>query len=83
MSRKAQNIKVIKNEQKPETPEVLASALILISEGFEKLSRQGNLTNEGIAALLKSMKGLSDLRKEDILLVLENLPKLKSYYIRK
>lgn len=82
-NRKAQNIKVIKDAEKPETPEILASALITISEAFEKLSGKGNLDNDAIACLLKNMRGASALRKEDILLVLENLPKLKGYYIRK
>ena len=80
---KAQNIKIIKNEEHPETPEILAASLIKISEAFEKLSQKGNLDNDAIAALLKNMRGCSQLNKEDILLVLENLPKLKGYYIRK
>lgn len=80
---KAKNIKIIKNEENPETPELLASSLIKISEAFEKLSGKGNLNNDALAALLKNMRGCSQLSKEDILLVLENLPKLKGYYIRK
>lgn len=82
-SRKAQNIKVIKNEEKPETPEILAASIIKISEGMQKLAQQGNLTNHAIAILVKNMPNCSQLSKEDILLVLENIPKLKGYYIRK
>lgn len=80
---KARNIKIIKNEEKPETPELLASSLIQISNAMAKLAGQGNLTNTAIALLLKGMPNCSQLAREDILLVLENMPKLKSYYIRK
>lgn len=80
---KHQNIRVIKDETKPETPEILAAALIQIGEAFERLSGKGNLDNDALAALICNMKGMSSLRKTDVILVLENLPKLKSYYIRK
>lgn len=82
-NRKAQNIKVVKNTEKPETPEVLAASLIAISDAMQKLAGQGNLTNTAIALLIKGMPNCSYLAKEDILLILENLPKLKSYYIHK
>lgn len=77
------NIKVIKNEDRPETPEILAAALIQISDAMKKLASKGNLENKAIAVLIKSMEGCSHLAKEDIILILENIPRLKSYYIRK
>lgn len=80
---KAQNIKVIKDEVKPETPEILAKALIQIGDAMQKLAGSGNLTNDAIAALIQNMRGCSHLSKSDIVLVLENLTRLKSYYIRK
>lgn len=83
MAKKAKNIRVIKNEENPETPEILAASLIKISEAFEKLSGVGNIDNDGLCALLSNMTGMRSVGKRDIMLVLENLPKLKSYYIKK
>lgn len=80
---KHQNIKVIKNEEKPETPEILAASLIKISDAFEALRGKGNLDDDAIACLLKNMRGMNEVSKNDIKLVLGNLPRLKSYYIRK
>lgn len=80
---KAQNIKVIKDELKPETPEILAASLIQISDAMVRLAGKGNLDNKAIAVLVRSMPNSSHLSTQDILLVLENLPKLKGYYIRK
>lgn len=82
-NKKAQNVKVIKDTEKPETPEILAASIIRISEAMQKLATQGNLTENAIAVLIKNMPNCSHLSKEDILLVLANIPKLKSYYIRK
>lgn len=83
MVKKHQNIRVKKNEDKPETPEILAASLIKISEAFEKLQGVGNLDNDAIACLIQNMNGCKSLAKGDIKLVLANLPRLKSYYIRK
>ena len=78
------NIKVIKNEENPETPEVLASSLIQIGKAMEMLSRQkGGLTHEAIAVLVCNMRGNSNLSKYTVLMVIEGLSRLKSYYIRK
>lgn len=79
---KHQNIKVIKSEEKPETPEILAKALIQISDAMIKLAGAGGLSNTAIAILIKGLPNCSHLAKDDILMVLENLPRLKSYYIR-
>lgn len=81
-SRKARNVRIIKNELEPETPEVLAASIINISSSFEKLTKQG-LTQKGIVALLKSMPGMAEVSVPGIYLVLDNLPKLASYYVRK
>lgn len=82
MVKKASNIKIIKNEEKPETPEILAAAIIQISDAMKKLSEVGGLTTVALIALIRNMPNCSYLSKEDIKLVLENLPKLSSYYIR-
>ena len=82
-TQKAQNIKVIKNEQNPETPEVLAEALIKIGEGFEAFSKS-RLTNRAIVTLLLDLPELrSKVSRSEVEMVLNNLPKLSSYYIKK
>ena len=78
---KTQNIKVIKNEDKPETPEILAASLIKIADAFEQLSKQG-ISQNGLIALLKDMPGMTTIRKREIKTVLDNLKRLKSYYVR-
>lgn len=77
----AQNIKVIKDEVNPETPEVLAASIIKIAKGLEILTA-GPLKEHGLIALLKDMPGMQNVGKTEIRLVLENLKKLRSYYIR-
>ena len=78
----ARNVKVIKNEETPETPEVLADSIIRISKGFQHLTTQG-LNQKAIIVLLKGMNGMNAVPVPAIRLVLENLPKLASYYVRK
>ena len=78
----AKNIKVIKNEENPETPEVLAASLIKIAEAFEVLLSRGQLNQKAIVALLKDMPGMTTIGKYEIGLVLDNLKRLKSYYVR-
>lgn len=80
---KHQNIKIIKDEVKPETPEILAASLIQISDAMAKLAGKGNLDNDAISCLITNMQGCRHLSKGDVKMVLENLPRLKSYYIRK
>lgn len=78
------NIKVVKSQESPETPEVLATSLVKIGEAMEKLTKMpGGLNNDGISALVCNMKGMSQLKKNDVLIVLDGLSRLKSYYIRK
>ncbi len=81
-SAKARNIRVVKNEEKPETPEILAASIIAISKAFDSLKKNG-LTDKGIVQLLKGMPGMNEVSVPSIYLVLSNLPKLGSYYIRK
>jgi hypothetical protein len=79
----AKNIRVIKNEENPETPEVLAAAIIKISEAFERLMSTKELTDHALVALLKDMPGMQLVGKTEIRLVLDNLKRLKGYYIKK
>lgn len=75
------NIKIVKNEENPETPEVLADAIIRIANAFEKLMSQ-ELKQEALVALLKEMPGMTTVGKRDIALILTNLKRLKGYYVR-
>jgi hypothetical protein len=75
------NIIVKKNAENPETPEVLAESIIKIAKGMEALL-SGPLTLDGIIALLRDMPGMAGIGKSDTKLILTNLKKLRSYYIR-
>ena len=82
-TQKAQNIKVIKDELKPETPEVLAKALIQISDAFASFLNS-SLNQRAIITLLLDMPEIRNkISRSEIELVLNNLPKLKSYYVKK
>ena len=80
---KAKNIRIKKDEQNPETPELLAASIIKIADAFEKLMATKELTDDAIIALLKDMPKMQNVGKTEIRLVLENLKKLKGYYVRK
>lgn len=71
-------IKIVKNEVKPEPTEILAEAVIRISENFVKLQESG-INKTGIIALIHDY---TKIPKRDILLVLESLAKLKGWYCR-
>lgn len=71
-------VKVIKNVEKPETKEILAEAIVRISNGFETLQKNG-LNEDAIVALVQDQTGLA---KRDIKLVLKSLRTLKGYYCR-
>lgn len=77
----ARNIKVKKNELNPETPEVMAESIIKIAKAFELLLN-GPLTLNAIIALLRDMTGMKGIGKTEVRLVLNNLKKLRSYYVR-
>lgn len=77
------SIKIKKNKENPETPEVLADAILRIADGFEKLLKT-NLNDNAIVQLLMGMPGMSgQLTKSQIKLVLKNLKILKDYYLIK
>ncbi len=78
----AQNVRIIKDEENPETPAVLASSIIKISKALGDLQKEG-LTDKAIVTLICGMDGMSKVSRLDVYLVIENLPKLASYYIRK
>jgi hypothetical protein len=78
----SKNIKVLKNEANPETPEILAASIIKIADAFERLMSTKELADHAIVALLKDMPGMQNVGKTEIRLVLDNLKRLKGYYVR-
>jgi hypothetical protein len=74
-------IKIKKDEEEPESVELLAKSVIQVAEGFEKLDN-GPLTRGALVVLLRNGIGESKISKAQIRLVLEALPRLKSWYIK-
>ena len=70
-----------KNAENPETPEVLAASIIRIASAFEKLMTQ-ELRQDALVALLRDMPGMQGIGKGEVNLVLNNLKKLSSYYVK-
>ena len=76
------NIKIKKNEENPESVELLAQSIIQVAQGFEKILK-GSLNNRGLIVLLHDAIGASKITKTQIKIVLDALPRLKAWYIRK
>lgn len=75
------NIRVIKDAVNPETPEILAASIINISDSLNEMRKTG-LTDDAIATLVSGMRG-TKVTKTDVLLVIDGLARLKSYYVKK
>lgn len=71
-------IKVLKNKEQPESKEVLAEAIIRISESMEELAASG-LNRKAIIALINDD---TKLGKGCIETVLDSLTRLKGWYCR-
>jgi hypothetical protein len=78
----AKNIRIKKNEKNPESAELLAQSVIQVAEGFEKLLHTP-LSQRAIIVLLHDGIGQAKITKSQIKLVLEALPRLKAWYIKK
>lgn len=72
------NVKIKKNEEKPESKEILAEAIIRIGEAMKKLSDSG-LNRKAIVALIQDQ---TKLGKGDIETVLDALQRLRGWYCR-
>lgn len=72
-----ENFKIVKSDP-PESKEMLASAIVKISEGFTALQSSG-LNHDAIIVLLHDQ---TRLPKRDIKLVLNGLRKLRAWYCR-
>ena len=70
-------VKIIKSDP-PESKEILAEAIVRISDGFSMLQKSG-LNARAIAVLVQAETKLS---MRDIRLVLDSLPRLKGWYCR-
>lgn len=76
------HISIKKNEEVPESVELLAQSVIQVGEGFERM-KDSPLSQRGLIVLLHDGIGTSKITKSQIKLVLEALPRLKGWYIRK
>lgn len=76
------NIKIVKSEEAPESTELLAQSIIQVSDGFQKIMN-GSLGQRALIVLLHDGIGGSKISKGQIKLVLDNMPRLKAWYIKK
>lgn len=74
-------IKIKKNEENPESVELLAESIIKVSEGFEKLLNS-SLSERAYLVLLQDCIGGSKVSRSQIKLVLDALPRLRGWYIK-
>ncbi len=75
------NIKIKKSEDSPEPVELLAKSIIEVANGFEKL-QNSSLNQRAIVVLLQDGIGGAKISKQQIKLVLDNLPRLKAWYTK-
>ncbi len=76
------NIKIKKNEEAPESVELLAESIVKVADGFEKLLNS-SLHERAYLTLLHDYIGAGKINKKQIKLVLDALPRLKAWYIKK
>jgi len=69
------------NEQNPEPLDILAKAIIDVSDGFDKINKS-KLTRKAIVLLLQAAIGVSHISQKNINDVLDYAPKLKSIYTK-
>ena len=75
-------IKIKKDEENPESVELLAKSIVQVADASEKLLNAG-LNQRGLIVLLQDIIGASYITKAQIGLVLNSLPKLKAWYVKK
>lgn len=71
-------IRIKKNEEQPESKEILAEAIVRIGEGMKKLTDSG-LNKKAVIALIYDA---TKIPKRDIETVLSSLTRLASWYCR-
>lgn len=70
---------IVQNAENPEPLEVIADAVIAVSEGFKAIQRS-RLSQRAVELLIQDATGLP---RKDIRLVIEQGARLKDYYIKK
>ena len=75
------NVRIKKDELKPESVELLAKSVVQVANGFNKLFEIG-LTKSCILILVRGIIGESKITKSKVRLVLDALPRLKSWYLK-
>jgi len=75
------NIKIVKDELQPESVELLAKSIVQVADGFQRLL-DSSLNQRALIVLLHDGIGQSHITKAQIKLVLDNLPRLKAWYVR-
>lgn len=78
-NRRFKMVKVIKNEVKPESAEILAEAIVSIGNAMDKLSASG-LNENAIIILIQAETKLS---RVNIAKVLRALKQLRAWYCKK
>lgn len=76
------NIKIKKSEENPESAELLAQSIVQVAENFSKVLASG-LTERALVVLLYDGIGGHKITKDQIRLVLDALPRLKGWYLKK
>lgn len=76
------NIKIKKEKENPETVELLAKSILQVAKGFEDLLKS-SFNKRAYIVLLHDVIGASKINKKQIELVLEALPRLKAWYLKK
>lgn len=74
-------IKIVKDQQNPESVELLAKSIVQIANAFEQILNS-SLKMKTFEVLLLDMIGAGKINRTQIRLVLENLPRLKAWYIK-
>ena len=74
-------IKITKSEINPESTELLAQSIVQVANAATKLLNAG-LTKRAIVVLLQDGIGTAKINKSQIQLVLDNLPRLKAWYVK-
>ena len=75
-------IHVKKTEEAEESAELLASSIVRVADASEKLLNAG-LTKKALIVLLHAQIGTQRIGKSQIELVLDNLPRLRGWYVKK
>lgn len=75
------NIRVVKDGINPEPVELLAKSIVQVADGFQRLL-DSSLNQRALIVLLHDGIGQGHITKAQIKLVLDNLPRLKAWYVK-